>query len=84
MKPEDYSEWRKTEDYKVGDLVRSRWDHTRGYGTVMEIGKDGVLRVKWDREVYNHGFFSPENGLSVELAQPYIREEKLKQLGIWY
>lgn len=73
----------KTEDYKVGDRVRSRFDHTRGYGTVMEIGKDGVLRVKWDKETYQHTHYSPENGLTIELTQPHIREEKLNQLGIW-
>lgn len=71
----------RTEDYKVGDRVRSQWNHSK-YGTIMENGKDGVLRVKWDNEAYNH-FYAPENGLSIELALPYIREEKLNQLGIW-
>jgi hypothetical protein len=69
----------KTDEYKIGDRVRSRYDHTR-YGTV--VAKDDILRVKWDKETYNHGYFSPENVLSVELVLPYIREEKLNQLGI--
>lgn len=73
----------KTEDYKIGDRVYSPEAHCmRGYGVVVK--KDVILGVKWDKVVYDEYIkYTPENGLTVRLADPYIREEKLNSLGIW-
>lgn len=72
----------KTEDYNVGDIVYAPENETLGYGVVTR--KQIILWVKLDKKKYDvFSTDTPENGLTIRLATSKIRDEKLKQLGIW-